>query len=392
MTACIPPQERNWATGRCKKPAEPHEGVNPFTKKPVTKTHLWAMHFKGELSKDQLRSALKDDGITRRYGATRTLKLPEYTFPSYSKSTSPRRGRYDTGTLFPEFSDSATSKNDLYDYDYDYDEYEYDDYDDYEPDYRRYRYVYRKDIPSTHNDRLRALDYNMYASDEEDEDAGNIKWSPSTNETKETHEDNKVLVKLINSSKLNVADLRTLRAAQLTTLDNKSGKFGSRELIGYYEPSERRRCDQKSIVDHMKSFLKNNSSKINRCGFDEMEWKKRESISEDNLQSKFEEAKDKFVIRTGKDVAPSTFEDFVQIIIDDSLIKKNVKFLLITNVGVWRILIPSSKVKVEVGDYDIDKKIFENSKNIFDLAKTIDTKFKEKVSVSFHMFDTQTGM
>ena len=243
MVACKYPQVRNWETGRCKAPCRADQAVNPDTGRCVTKTYLKALHIRGDLGTSTYRSALRDDGITRRdgrsrrSGGTRSLSygtrdefsdLGDFNFTEYDYKEP--RG-YSRGDNAKDLRDMLVDDPDCY-------------------PRKRNLMTGRCKTPCEPGyainprtggcvtiEYLISIDlYDPYLiEDEEDSMAANLKWFPSIVQSEASH-DNADMKTLLRSSELGVGDLRTLRGIELAGTGP--------QLVGNYSRGNRVKCEQ----------------------------------------------------------------------------------------------------------------------------------------------------
>lgn len=383
MPACQYPQVRNWSTGRCRTPCKNHQAINPDTGRCVTKTYLKAKHYQGDLTDGEYRSALQDDGITRRYSSHRPYSsrsyvdravdgLGDFDYSDFEyKERKPRsygsryygRSRYedvlvDDDNCFPRQLNLSTGRCKT----------PCEPWEAINPETGR----------CVTKEYLYSLDWDLYDSDEEDDMAENIKWSPSTYQTRERHNGNGVLAKLIDASHLNVADLRSLRGLHQVSQNNLNGP--PVRVVGHYSPSQRKWCDKSSIMRVLHSDAE-------KCGF-----KNAEVV--DNVPS----SKMKDVMKgSGKNFTfvsgPSLNEKVIAEILTAAT-GKSIKFVLIDPRGVWRILVAKADVKRETNELEAElRPLFsKDGQNRKKLANKLDKHFEDEVSISYHEFDDQTKL
>lgn len=259
MTACKWPQVRNHATGRCKKPCGKHQGVSPNTGKCVTKTYLEAKRIKGDFTKKEYLRAIRDDGITRRDGRSRrsgaraTSSLNDYgdfNFTEYDYKEKPRN-RYSYSSKYRDnIRDGLVRDKSC-------------------PQGWRNRLTWRCKTPcepgkvinpltmgcvtKAYAELISPKDFDDYDTDEDDADAANLKWTPTTHQTSSVPHTDDDMKKFINDSQLGVADLRVLRGLAL-------GATKGNDIYGIYSPSKRQQCDKNTLISLF-------SSEEAKCGF-----------------------------------------------------------------------------------------------------------------------------
>lgn len=390
MPACQYPQVRNWSTGRCRTPCKNHQAINPDTGRCVTKTYLKAKHYEGDLTDYEYRSALQDDGITRRHSSRRPSSSRSYVDRAvdrlgdfdYSDFEYKQRKPRSYGSRYYGRSRYGDNRSDLRDLlvadDHCYP--------------RKLNLLtgrcktpcepWEAINPATGRcvtkEYLESLDWDLYDSDEEDDMAENIKWSPSTYQTRERHSSNGVLTSLIDASHLNVADLRTLRGLQQVSQNNLNGPPVI--VVGHYSPSQRKWCDKSSIM----SVLHSDAEK---CGF-----KNAEVIDDapsDKLENMMKSSGKNFTFVSGLSLNHEVLAEAVA-----TATGKSIKFALIDARGVWRILVAKTDVKRETNELEAElRPLFsKDGQNRKKLASKLDKHFEDKVSISYHEFDDQTKL
>ena len=395
MVACKYPQVRNWETGRCKAPCKANQAVNPETGRCVTKTYLKALHIRGDLGTRDYRSALRDDGITRRDGRSR-------------RSGGSRRLSYGTRD---EFSDLG---------DFNFTEYDYKEPRGYfgysrgdnikdlrdmlvdDPDCwprKRNLATGRCKTPCEPGyainprtggcvtiEYLISIDlYDPYLiEDEEDTMAANLKWFPSDVQTLATH-DNADMKRLIGNSTLGVADLKTLRGI------NQSGP--GVQLFGIYSPAHRTACD----LSVFRSLI---GSNLSNCGLRRVvQFGQPPPLPPapagvaaipgnpltvpEILADTMNNVGQDFVFITGQVINMATFSTIFA-----AFAGRDMKIALIDQGGVWRLIHRNTGAAPALPPPVVFQANVSDSKK---LAEALDNHWKNSVSVTFHPWDRQTS-
>ncbi|CAM9107180.1 unnamed protein product [Sphacelaria rigidula] len=394
MVACKYPQVRKWETGRCKTPCRADQAINPDTGRCVTKTYLKALHIRGDLGTSDYRSALRDDGITRRDGRSRRSGGPVRRLTNQRRTNDDQFGLNKLG-------------------DFDYSDFEYKERAITPYRARKTRGYYGSDnerdlrdllvadpdcyprklnlltgrcktpcppgyamSPKTQRcvtiEYLLSQDLDYYIEDGDDWMAESIKWYPSTVQTLANHTDAD-LKKLINESRLTVSDLKVMSGIESVMTGHAV------MLVGNYRHGQRKACEE-SLV---RSLV---TSKVAQCGLRNVE---HFTGSEDDGQllvnHKIDNAGEDYTFVFSRKVFGSdVLRQILGMVYGRTI---TAKFAIIESHGVWRIICPRGLSFLPQVPTQDDMNAQGGRKK---LAEELDKYFKNKISISYHPFDAQT--
>lgn len=406
MVACKYPQVRNWETGRCKAPCRADQAVNPDTGKCVTKTFLKAAHIRGDLGTSEYRSALRDDGITRRDGRSRRSggprrlsygtrdELSEYLgedvdFTEFDYKEPRRYGRL--GYSGYSRRDNAKDLRDML----------VDDPDCY-PRKRNLRTgrcktpcppgyaINPETLQCVTIEYLISIDlYDpWYEEDEEDYMAANLKWFPSTIQSEAAH-DNADMKTLIRSSELGVGDLRTLRGIELAGTGP--------QLVGIYSRGSRVKCEQNVLRAIITSAQAN-------CGLRNVKQVGVPSpvaappgvnvIPNPNPPPTLQELLNEAVLNAGMDYAfvtglLMTAATIGQVFNAAGAAGRDTRLAVIDREGVFKFVIRHTGAGLNV---PLPAVFTAAGNDKTKLAEALDRHWKDVVSVAYHPWDSQTSV
>lgn len=401
MVACKYPQVRNWETGRCKAPCRADQAVNPDTGRCVTKTFLKAAHIRGDLGTSDYRSALRDDGITRRDGRSRRSGGPrrltygardefsdlgDFNFTEFDYKEPRRYGRlgysgYSRGDNAKDLRDMLVDDPDCY------------------PRKRNLRTGYCKtpcDPGYAINPRTggcvtieflisRDLYDPLYIEDEEDPMAANLKWFPSIVQSEASH-DNADMKTLLRSSELGVADLRTFRGIELAGTGP--------QIVGNYSRGNRVNCEQNVLRAIISSAQAN-------CGFRNVEQvgvlaagTVPEFGGVPNLAPTLVELVNKNVPLAGGDYTFATgvgvtSEAIAMVFTAQRPTEQDARFAFIDREGVFKFVIRHSTTGLTPPPATVFTAAGNDKKK---LAEALDRHWANFVSVAYHPWDSQTSI
>ena len=382
MVACKYPQVRNWETGRCKAPCRANQAINPETGRCVTKTYLKALHIRGDLGTRDYRSALRDDGITRRNGRSRRSgkrvsysdefsDLGDFNFTEYDYKE-PRRYGYSRGDNIKDLRDMLVDDPDCW-------------------PRKRNLLTGRCKTPCEPGyainprtggcvtiEYLMSIDlYDPYLiEDEEDSMAANLKWFPTIVQSEARH-NNADMKTLLRGSELGVGDLRTLRGIELAGTGP--------QLVGNYSKGVRQRCEQSVLRAIISSAQAN-------CGLRNVE---QVGVQPPNpprtldqvVTDKVNASNGDYTFVTGVQVNVQTLDMIFAAHLAQNPVR-DTRLALIDREGVFKVVIrhtavnnnaPVPAVFTAAGN---DKKV---------LANSLDGHWLDHVGVAYHPWDSQTS-
>lgn len=242
MPACEYPQTRNWATGRCRKPCSKHQAINPTTGKCVSKTYLKCLNREtcGDLDLTYAEDMSLDDKNLERDLKQGLVDDPECF---------PRKRNIHTGYCKTPCQDGYAMN------------------------------------PRTGGcvtlEFLKCLDPEDYDTDDDDEMAAKILFTPTDISSKQlvvnlpAHDGSDRVVafgndtldrsiktsdKLLSTSHVGVADTAVMRGIFESAVNAK----GARTLAGTYDPAKRKlSCGRSDISSHAECGITTVSSSMN---------------------------------------------------------------------------------------------------------------------------------
>ena len=385
MVACKYPQVRNYETGRCKAPCKAHQARNPANGNCVTKTFLKALHIRGDLGTSEYRAALRDDGITRRDGRSRRSGGPvSRSAPRSTRFEFDKYGDFD----FTEFDYKEPKTRKSYGKSYGKDS---------ERDLRDMLVYDKRCHPRKLNlatgkcrkpcdpgyainyrngrcvtiEHLLKLDMEEYVEDEDDDMAENIKWYPSTVQTTANHTDAE-MKKLINNSKLTVADLKVMSGIEMAGSNSDHSV-----ILGIYSHGQRKACDE-SLVKSLAS------DKLKKCGMRRVTFPTQEDAAGKFVDTiVVAEADFVFLYDSDTKFGSGFLSYFLGEITNMEI---NVRLALVEGHGVWRIVCSRAVKKFQ----DVPTQEQMNKYGRKQLAEELDKYYENQVSFSYHPFDAQT--
>lgn len=353
--ACQYPQKRNWLTGRCKTPCKNHQAINPRTGRCVTKTYLESLHAYGDISGEELIESYDDDGV---YSRNEVVDMEDGYLPrsliSYPRSllsypasylgyeskalSNYRDGLVDDASCYPRKRNLLTGRC--------------------KKACEAHQAINPRTGQCVTKSYLMSLDYNLYDVNEEDMMAANLLFSPTIDQSADTNVSD--LRKLVMSSALNVADVRTVRGIYLATAETK-------KVVGHYSPKKRVSCDNSAISASL-------SSGTAQCGILNVSPVQSLGI----IYEKVEYARGDFSWITGY-----SFEEVASFLTGP--VPKDARILVIGGKSVWLILVPKGESLSVNTDFFTNNSGISNS----DIASAINAA-NPKCNVSYHVFGPQT--
>lgn len=220
------------------------------------------------------------------------------------------------------------------------------------------------------------MDFDDYDTDEDDPDAANLKWTPTTHQTASVPHTDDDMKKFINDSQLGVADIRTLRGLQ-EGIEPKGST-----IYGIYSPSQRQGCDRNTLLGLF-------STPQTKCGF--------KNLTKDATQV-WELVKyggnDHVVFAESGGCSNFLNANTINGLLGgyQTMPKGEYRLVNACNEGLWKLLVRvNGKPFVKIDQDHIDS--FKDNAGNFDfdaVSNALNHINVNRISIAYHKFDEQT--